>query len=475
MHAPPEKSAPRAESLFWKTRWPAFLLLAGDVFGFAICWWAAYEARLWLGTFAMGPINEFAPYLQVFPLVVLIGIGTCFTFGMYVHRRRVSSLTRWGSLLKAGYHYVLFLMVMGYFWKELDLGRSVIMLAGAMSFVYLYTSRTVFRTMKEDALARGIGRVRALIVGAGPMAGEVRAALDAHADVGYDIVGFAPHHGERPDEALEGLPLLGASADLAAVIARHGIEEVFIAVPHLPQDEQLGLVELIAEPGVRIHLVSDLFDVLTRGANVEEIGQFPVVTLRDGYQPYQRVALKRLLDVAAGALGCALWLLCFHWWIALLIRRDSPGPVFFAQERVGQGGRVFRLYKYRTMHTSAPAYERAPTAEDDPRITRFGRWLRHTSLDELPQLWNVLKGEMSLVGPRPEMPFIVAQYRAWQRRRLDVKPGLTGLWQVIGRKNLPLHLNMEYDFYYIKNQSFLMDLEILIRTIPAVVKGRGAF
>jgi lipopolysaccharide/colanic/teichoic acid biosynthesis glycosyltransferase len=164
-----------------------------------------------------------------------------------------------------------------------------------------------------------------------------------------------------------------------------------------------------------------------------------------------------------------------HWWIALGIRRDTKGPVFFKQERVGRDGKRFLIYKYRTMHVEAPPYDYAPTAEEDPRITRFGRWLRRTSLDELPQLLNVLRGEMSMVGPRPEMPFLVDKYEPWQRRRLDVKPGITGLWQVIGRKNLPLHLNMQYDFYYIKNQSLLLDLEILFRTIPAVLKGKGAF
>jgi lipopolysaccharide/colanic/teichoic acid biosynthesis glycosyltransferase len=127
------------------------------------------------------------------------------------------------------------------------------------------------------------------------------------------------------------------------------------------------------------------------------------------------------------------------------------------------------------MHVEAKQYDIAPTSDFDPRVTPAGRWLRRTSLDELPQLINVLRGEMSLVGPRPEMPFLVAQYEPWQRRRLDVQPGITGLWQVIGRKNLPLHLNMQYDFYYIKNQSFMLDLEILFRTIPAVLKGKGAF
>jgi lipopolysaccharide/colanic/teichoic acid biosynthesis glycosyltransferase len=184
--------------------------------------------------------------------------------------------------------------------------------------------------------------------------------------------------------------------------------------------------------------------------------------------------MKRVLDlfVATGLLVVfALPMLI----IALLIRLESKGPALFRQIRIGQGGRPFAMLKFRTMYVDAPKYASAPTDPRDPRITPFGRWLRKTSLDELPQLLNVLVGHMSMVGPRPEMPFLVEQYEEWQRRRLDVKPGLTGLWQVVGRKNLPLSRNMEYDFYYIMNQSLFLDLVILIKTVPAVVFGRGAF
>jgi lipopolysaccharide/colanic/teichoic acid biosynthesis glycosyltransferase len=161
--------------------------------------------------------------------------------------------------------------------------------------------------------------------------------------------------------------------------------------------------------------------------------------------------------------------------IALLIKLDSRGPVLFRQKRVGLGGRQFSMLKFRTMQIDTDPYAVAPTDPNDSRITRIGHILRKFSFDEFPQLWNVLQGEMSMVGPRPEMPFIVDQYEPWQRRRLDVKPGVTGLWQIVGRKNLPLALNIEYDFYYIKNQSLFFDIVILLKTIPAVIFGKGAF
>jgi lipopolysaccharide/colanic/teichoic acid biosynthesis glycosyltransferase len=184
--------------------------------------------------------------------------------------------------------------------------------------------------------------------------------------------------------------------------------------------------------------------------------------------------MKRLLDltVASGLLLLFAIPMLLIW---LFIRLESKGPALFRQVRIGQGGEPFEMLKFRTMYTDAPKYAVAPTDPQDPRVTPSGRWLRKTSLDELPQLFNVLLGQMSMVGPRPEMPFLVDQYEEWQRRRLDVKPGVTGLWQVVGRKNLPLSRNMEYDFYYIMNQSIFMDLVILMKTVPAVIFGRGAF
>jgi lipopolysaccharide/colanic/teichoic acid biosynthesis glycosyltransferase len=164
-------------------------------------------------------------------------------------------------------------------------------------------------------------------------------------------------------------------------------------------------------------------------------------------------------------------------WILIVagIKLDSPGKALIKQKRVGKDGGIFEMYKFRTMKNDTGLYEKAPFSPDDPRITKFGKFLRKTSLDELPQLINVLKGEMSLVGPRPEMPFIVENYSNWQRKRLEVKPGLTGLWQILGRKDLPLHENIEYDFYYIKNQSLILDMVILVKTVWTVIRGKGAF
>jgi lipopolysaccharide/colanic/teichoic acid biosynthesis glycosyltransferase len=188
---------------------------------------------------------------------------------------------------------------------------------------------------------------------------------------------------------------------------------------------------------------------------------------------WARVVVKRVADFAIciPALALSLPLLLVA---SILIKVDSDGPIFFRQARIGKNGRVFRLWKFRSMHSDAPPYERSPLSDADARLTRVGRVFRRFSIDELPQLINVLRGEMSIVGPRPEMPFIVDQYGLFERQRLQVRPGITGLWQISPARAMPIHENMEYDLYYIQRQNIYLDLAILLRTVTAVVRGIGA-
>ncbi|MEK7561027.1 MAG: sugar transferase [Patescibacteria group bacterium] len=183
---------------------------------------------------------------------------------------------------------------------------------------------------------------------------------------------------------------------------------------------------------------------------------------------------ERFFDAACAPLALAV-LLPFFPIIAWLIRRDSPGRAIIRQERVGLGGKNFMLYKFRTMRTDTPLYAPSPTGSEDARITKIGALLRKYSIDEIPQFWNVLKGDMAIVGPRPEMPFIVEGYAPWQRLRLTVKPGITGLWQILGRKDLPLAEHLEYDIYYVLHRSFFLDLAIILKTIPHLILPRGAY
>jgi lipopolysaccharide/colanic/teichoic acid biosynthesis glycosyltransferase len=183
--------------------------------------------------------------------------------------------------------------------------------------------------------------------------------------------------------------------------------------------------------------------------------------------------LKRSIDII-GAVALLTTIFPFGVAVAALIKVNSKGPVFLRQRRVGRNGEPFLMWKFRSMYVDAPLYARSPTTDRDPRLTKFGRSLRRYSLDELPQLWNVLKGEMSLVGPRPEMPFIAKEYGDYERLRLNATPGITGLWQISPARAMPIHENLELDLYYIGHRSFFLDLAILIRTVTAVLRGIGA-
>jgi len=241
----------------------------------------------------------------------------------------------------------------------------------------------------------------------------------------------------------------------------------------------------LQELPVRIRIVPDFLKLAVLRSSVESLAGIPLIGVREPVIDGLDRLAKRTFDVVVSTVG-----LLFAWplmlLIALAIKLDSPGPVIFKQQRVGENGQLFWMYKFRTMICGAEEAQRAVAVsrEDgktvykvrhDPRLTWVGRILRRTSLDELPQLFHVLKGKMSLVGPRPEQVFIVEQYEPWQRRRLAVPPGITGWWQVSGRSDLPLHLNTQYDLFYIRNYSLLLDLKILWKTVGAVIRGKGAY
>jgi exopolysaccharide biosynthesis polyprenyl glycosylphosphotransferase len=286
------------------------------------------------------------------------------------------------------------------------------------------------------------------------------------------VVGFVDDAEPLP-EKLAGHPVLGRPAELRALSIEHGVREIFVAMPSLGHTRMLSLVLECEDLGITFRCVTNLFEVLTAGTPIDLVDDVPLVRLgreqvNGFYEP-----LKRVFDLV-GALGALVLTAPLLLWVASRLARSRVSP-FFVQERIGRHGRPFRMVKFRTLREEVDPYAVAPRDRDDPRITSYGAWLRGTSIDELPQLWNVLRGDMSLVGPRPEMPFIVDGYDEWQRRRLSVKPGITGLWQILGRKDLPMHENLQYDFYYIRNRSLALDASILLRTVGAVWSRRGAF
>jgi len=325
---------------------------------------------------------------------------------------------------------------------------------------------------------RGRALSRVLLVGAGDAAAMVADAL--HRQFG-DSVAIAGCADDGPGPA--NLPWLGRLADVPVLVRAHAVDEVILALPAEQYAQIESLAFALLNTPVRVRLVPDYLRLVFVQSSVESVGGVPLIGLREPRIAGATWVIKRIFDVVV-----TLLLLLVAWplmlLIALLIRLDSPGPILFSQQRVGENGRLFRMHKFRTMVADA---DRRPPPPDfdaegrpryklahDERITRVGRFLRRMSLDELPQFFNVLKGEMSLVGPRPEMYFIVEQYEPWQRQRLAVPPGITGWWQVNGRSDLPMHLNTHLDLYYIRNYSLWLDLKILWMTIGVVINGQGA-
>jgi lipopolysaccharide/colanic/teichoic acid biosynthesis glycosyltransferase len=268
--------------------------------------------------------------------------------------------------------------------------------------------------------------------------------------------------------------VLGRQQDLEEVIGRFEVDEVLVDAASVEESTIPGLVDAVGRGGLRFGLMPHLGEVRADRLGLEALGGIPVLYPKQSKAGAIYRASSRAVDIAlAGAiltLTAPIWILT-----SLLIKVDSPGPVLFAQDRVGKGGRKFRMYKFRSMRRDTDAYANSPRGDADPRITRVGKALRRTGLDEVPQLINVLRGEMSIVGPRPEMEFIVAGYTAYERRRLQAKPGITGLWQISPDRHGEIHHNVEYDLYYIDHQSLLLDALILVetglRTIEMVIKG----
>ncbi len=248
-------------------------------------------------------------------------------------------------------------------------------------------------------------------------------------------------------------------------------ELLLLAIPNLSPEELAEAARAAKRAGVQIACIADPGAYAgPPGIETIEFDGLFMTSIADLDTPWHYALAKRAFDVALSFLLLVL-LAPLLMAIALLIRMDSAGPAFFIQKRVGLNGRLFDIYKFRTMHVDAPKYDISPTTPNDRRITRIGRFLRRTSLDELPQLLNVFLGDMSLVGPRPEMPFVVRRYNTRHRQRLQVVPGITGLWQLSADRIFRIHENIEYDLYYIRNRSFFMDMAILLHTLFFAMRG----
>jgi exopolysaccharide biosynthesis polyprenyl glycosylphosphotransferase len=346
------------------------------------------------------------------------------------------------------------------------------------------------------ALARGFCRRRisylqnAVIVGAGDVGQLIAHKLLQHAEYGINLVGFVDDEPKERRADLEHLPLLGPPERLPAIVRAFDVERVVIAFSNESHEETIALIRSLNELGVQVDIVPRLFEIVGPGVGLHTIEGVPLIGLPPIRLSRSSQFIKRTVDVCVSALGL-IALAPLLAVIALRIKVDSPGPVFFRQIRVGIGDNTFEMCKFRTMTVDADARKgevahlnmhaenggdgRMFKIPDDPRTTKFGHFLRRYSLDELPQLINVLKGDMSLVGPRPLILEEDKQVADWARKRLFVKPGITGLWQVLGRSDIPFEEMTRLDYLYVINWSLGRDLSLMLRTIPAMFRVRRAY
>jgi exopolysaccharide biosynthesis polyprenyl glycosylphosphotransferase len=492
----------------WVMPFVKFGLLIADVILAVGALMLAFYLREGVAIFAQGNgfhwSSRFAPYGALVPLVIFIRLLTLRYYDLYRLRGefsfvddgiKVFKATAIGSLLIVA---AAFLYRGGFNYRTFSYSRSIFILDFLLAFMSYLVLRMLLRSAQSSFRARGINLIPTLVVGRGPEAAFCIKEMRERPALGYRVIGaVATDSASQHFPAdYEGVPVLSDLVGLPDAIRESGANEVIITDPNVDGDALFEVMMRCGRRrGVEFRIAPNLFNCLPSKTEVDQIGALPMIRLfREPLSDFAR-GVKRISDVLIASLTllifAPIWAL-----IALIIKLDSKGPIFYRQERVGMDGRIFMVLKFRTMRVGGNSeihreYQRKfiaghaeanlgdpnrPTykLKDDPRITRIGRFLRRFSLDEVPQLVNVLHGDMSIVGPRPPIPYEVEAYELRHRRRLEMKPGLTGLWQVSGRNRLPFEEMVKLDVFYIENWSILFDLKIILRTVLVMLRADGS-
>jgi exopolysaccharide biosynthesis polyprenyl glycosylphosphotransferase len=440
----------------------------------------------WLRTLVLDDDpSDLLSHIAFLPFILALWMLFLAFFGAYQSPRSTSPLRYTWAVTRAIVAGLACLFTILFVMKIQYVSRAVIAIFAALNFLALAGMRLgvvgyFHRSLKQGAFFR-----RVLIVGSGPRARRLAETLLQHSEWGIRIVGHLDPDPTRIGDRVLQSSVVGSVGDISSVLKGHVIDEVILAVPRAMIPDADKIAQACEEEGVKLCLMADVFDVHAARTRLVALGPIPLLTLEPVAQEEWKLLVKRGMDFAMVLLVIPL-LLPLVGLIALAIKLDSPGPVFFGQERVGLRKRRFRMLKFRTMVVGADQlqaqFEHLNEAKgpifkiaNDPRTTRVGRILRRTSLDEVPQLLHVLTGEMSLVGPRPMSLRDVDLFdQGVQRKRFSVKPGLTCLWQISGRSELPFSKWLELDLDYIEHWSLGLDLKIFFKTIPAVLSRRGA-
>ena len=406
-------------------------------------------------------------------------------------------LPRWTTLLDEALGIVnvattaMALIVLYSFLQRFYPSRLIFIYAWVIVIALLIFKRVVVRLVRQQLWLRGIGVDRVLVVGSGRAGQRLMQFLIGQPQLGYQVVGFIDdtpppdNWGIATDRRVVRPRHLGTCEQAADIVRSYDVDEVIIALPPIAHEQMNAIMTACRADDIDFKIVPDLFEMAMDRLNIHEVAGLPLIGLKPARIAGWNYAMKRSMDVLLSALVLLLGALPSAI-VAIAIKLDSDGPVLFRQERVGRDGKHFTCYKFRTMVKDAEQLQaqlsqeynvdrRLAKLKDDPRRTRVGKFLRKTSLDEFPQFFNILVGDMSLVGPRPPVPAEVAEYDEWHLGRLLITPGLTGLWQVSGRSNLTFDEMVRLDLYYAEHWSLWLDVKVMLRTIPALVTARGAY
>lgn len=464
---------------------PGLVLAVADCllinFSFAVAWYLRYVLEVGREV-AAADYLPFGDYLGIQILFTLFLLITFRLNGVYGRRRRQGWIDEVSGIVSGSLIATAVLIVWIFYLRPFGYSRLIFVYALFLTSAFLSLARAADRTWQGMLRRRGIGLRRVLIVGEGSLGRMIIQNIVAQPELGYQIIGFVD---DEIHPAIGRFPYLGNCADVARLVRQCDLAEVIIALPSASHQKITEILIACARLQVSFRLVPDFYELSLNQVDVTEINGIPLIGLRTPTFPGVERLLKRAMDVAIALAALAVASIPMLI-IAILIKLDSPGPILVRQVRVGRHGQVFKFYKFRSMRDRADQELKDLLAKNeasgpifkirnDPRRTRVGRWLRRFSLDELPQLFNVLKGDMSLIGPRPPFLHEVEKYEDWHRRRLDVAPGLTGLWQVSGRSDIPFEEMALLDIWYIENWSLSLDVKILLRTVPAVLFGYGAY
>jgi exopolysaccharide biosynthesis polyprenyl glycosylphosphotransferase len=424
------------------------------------------------------PVRLPAVLFAIFPI---LWIGVLLLFSVYDGRQNLRWVDELGSLMLGSMLAAVSMAGVLYF-SYREVSRFLFLFFVLSGFILMLLWRVIVRYSFHRRRLYGLRHRLVLVLGAGRVGRGLLKQIIGQPDVGIRILGYLD---DDPAKQARGLDVLGSLDKTRELVLENDVDDVIVALPQSAFSRLNEVVSGLYDLPVRVWVIPDYFALTLHQASVEKFAGLPMLNLRaPAISEYQRM-VKRGFDLISTLLAMPI-LLPVIGLIAAAIKLDSPGPAFYRQKRVGENGRIFEMVKFRTMVENADALRhQVETVNDegqlihkqrnDPRVTRVGKILRRTSMDELPQLFNVLKGEMTLVGPRPEMPYLVEKYDLWQRKRFAVPQGMTGWWQIHGRSDRPMHLNTEDDLFYVQNYSLWLDLKILMKTFWVVVKGKGAY